>query len=470
MENICSPFFMKLLKILKTTIMEDDQVHQLITMSPEDFIELMKVVNYNGDLIPKLRDYKNKSIKVVGNLDLSNTPTKSLGNLVEVTGSLSVTRTQIKKLDVVAKWKNYHDTPLWRYEERLRIQKILSDADERRESEEWSLDDTDDRGLAANALFNYLVSGGEVENKTTEDLTRIQYLENELQKNENLEKDYEEEGRDLTDIHANIEVINDELEELNNKIDVYNLIPTGRHYRLYSFNVVGGVISEDKEWAVGNEYDTEETAKEYYESLIDDTGIPQYFEDDEDVMDLDRIEEIIRDHYDYDVRENPESYFDDDDYELSDEQEDAKKRLEAKIVELEQRKEQWEEYQNKLEDEIEEPEDYSEAYDKVQEQIDQIDEEIENTQEVIDDMEPDKEPTDDMIDEKVEDLVSGHMRRSPISFLKDMGYDDLSQFYDVRKVVDELIRIDGYGPISSYNGDYDTQEVNGETFYIFRIN
>lgn len=448
---------MNLLKILKKLIVEQDQDSEWIVMEPDEFKDLLKIVNYNGDLIPKIRDYKNKSIKVNGNLNLRETPTKSLGNLKQVTGQLDLSGTQIRSVaGIQARYISYFNTPLWRHEENIKRQKILAIADGRREDEEWSLENADQEGLAANALFNYLVGVDKIDVKGPDDLNRIKYLESELNRYEELEKQYEDEEKDLTDIHANIEVINDEIEELNNKLDVYNVIPIGTHYDLHLFKIVGGDYDEDKEWAVGNEHQTEESAKEYNRSLIEDTGIPEYFHNDEDVMDMDRIEEIIRDHYEYDVRESPESYFNDDDYELTDEQEKYKASLESQLAALEEK-------QNNLENEIEEPSEYSNAYDEVQEQIDEI-------QEKIDELEPNKEPTEQMIDDKVEDLVSSHIRRGRASeFLQEMGYD-LKDFYDIDKVVDEIIRIDGYGSISSYDGDYNTEDFNGETYYIFRIN
>jgi DNA repair exonuclease SbcCD ATPase subunit len=153
------------------------------------------------------------------------------------------------------------------------------------------------------------------------------------------------------------------------------------------------------------------------------------------------------------VRDNPESHFDDDDYELSDEQEAEKERIEAKIAELEEK-------QNNLEHEIEEPSDYSDAYDEVQEEID-------NLQEILDETEPDKEPTEEMIDNKVQELVDRALN-DPVSWLKDWGYE-IKDFIDEDSMVDYIFNSDGYSSMSSYDGDYDIQNVNGRDYYVFRL-
>ena len=211
---------------------------------------------------------------------------------------------------------------------------------------------------------------------------------------------------------------------------------------------------EVQSYCSGDYREAEQSAKDSIRSLIDDVGYDGYSDWVlEDNIDKDRVEDYARDFYDNDVRESPESHFDDDDYELSGEQEAEKERIEAKIAELEEK-------QNNLEHEIEEPSDYSDAYDEVQEEID-------NLQEILDEMEPDKEPTEEMIDNKVNELVDEAMG-NPVGWLKDWGYE-IKDFIDEDSMVDYIFDSDGFTSMSTYDGDYDTVYVNEVEYYVFRL-
>ncbi len=113
-----------------------------------------------------------------------------------------------------------------------------------------------------------------------------------------------------------------------------------------------------------------------------------------------------------------------------------------------------------MEHEIEEPSDYSDAYDEVQEEID-------NLQEILDEIEPDKEPTEEMIDNKVQELVDRALN-DPVSWLKDWGYE-IKDFIDEDSMVDYIFDSDGYSSMSSYDGDYDIENINGRDYYVFRL-
>ena len=77
------------------------------------------------------------------------------------------------------------------------------------------------------------------------------------------------------------------------------------------------------------------------------------------------------------------------------------------------------------------------------------------------------EPTQDMIDNKVEEYVR-EVRRDPIGYLNDMGAD-IKDYVDKDALAQGLVDSDGWGVMNSYDGDYDSVNIAGETYYIMRI-
>jgi hypothetical protein len=151
------------------------------------------------------------------------------------------------------------------------------------------------------------------------------------------------------------------------------------------------------------------------------------------------MEEFYRD----DITDNPEVYFDDDDYQLTDEQEERKERLE---IEIEGLREKLENTEN--EDEIAD-----------------LETEIGGFQEELDSIEPDTEPTDDMIDEKVDYYIRN---------TDEMGYE-LNDWVNLKGVARDIVDSDGLGVMASYDGNYDERTVttpDGKkyTFVIMRMN
>jgi hypothetical protein len=155
--------------------------------------------------------------------------------------------------------------------------------------------------------------------------------------------------------------------------------------------------------------------------------------------------------YDYQVRENPESYFSDDDYELTSEQEERIEQLESQIADFEQE-------QNELDTDRE---DYDELYEDFQNHIDAL-------QEELDSIEVDTEPTEEMIENKVYELVRD-VRRDPLDYLKDYGYN-ITEYIDEDALAQGLVDSDGWGVMNSYDGQYDSEDVNGIRYYIMRTN
>ena len=73
-----------------------------------------------------------------------------------------------------------------------------------------------------------------------------------------------------------------------------------------------------------------------------------------------------------------------------------------------------------------------------------------------------------MIENKVAELVRD-VRRDPLDYLKNLGYN-IKDYIDEDELAQGLVDSEGWGVMNSYDGNYDSEEVNGVTYYIMRIN
>ena len=345
--------------------------------------------------------------------------------------------------------------------ERLRIQREIEEknreAQERREEGLWSVsfENMDDEGLKAHALLSWLDRYGDVEVRDADDVSNILRLEVEIDRLDQEYDNSEDPRPELLDQKSELE---DELEELKNKIDVYNIVPTGSFYELDEFEVIADGF-QNQRYAVGDEYDMERSAYEYVDNLIDDIGFEGFNKSFlSDYLDTDEIKNYSEEFFDYDVRESPESYFDDEDRELSSKQEETIKILKSRITMAESNVEFLEGKMNGEDD------------DSIQDKIDSLMEVIdEYTQEIEDIMlEPDGDFPEDLIEDKVNELVNDTMR-DPQDFLDTYGLET-ERFIDRREFIKGVIEEDGYGhTLNSYDGSADEIKVGDKWFYVMRI-
>jgi hypothetical protein len=344
--------------------------------------------------------------------------------------------------------------------EKLRIQNILNqrraDAQERRENGEWDLGpDCPEEGLKAHALLNYLENNNDVEAKTNEDRIEIQRLKDEI---ERLESEYDNSEDVRTDLLDEKETLEDELDTLENKIDVYNIVPTGTHYDMTEFEVIDSDVDGHR-YAVGTESEIHSTAYEYVENLIDDIGYSGFNDGfAKGYIDNEAVASYAEDVYNDDVRENPDAYFNDDERQLSDEQNE-------KIEILNSRIEQTNELIERLENEM-----TGEDDSEIEEQIDELNDRTTEYGEEIEEIEsdPEGEFPDELIDDKVNELVSD-VRNDPEYFMEEFGLN-WEDYIDKDDFIEGVISADGYGScVSSYDGDYHTESVQSQTFYVVRI-
>ena len=443
--------FKHLIKVIK------EQEEEYYKISPEELLNILELASYSSAAL-KPKFFEGKKLYVTGNLDLRSKPIKTLGNIAYIDGNLDISKTNISSVEGV-QVKGYisdYGSPIEAKRTREAELKKLAGAESRREDGDWDLTNAniDEEGLAANALFDHLVSEGdldEMDNETKELINnKLERIEELTQQGVGLESDSEE--RD--ELYEEIDSIEDEIKELQeNYADVYYIIPTNykSYGTLYNFEVTG---LRNQEYMVGTYDDMYEAAIKNTEELLYDAGldgINQYII--ESNLNRNSIREYIEEFYDNDIRDSPESYFRQDDYELTDEQEERKEELERYINEMEDLKTEKEEELENTEDEDEKS--------KLKKEIEQIEENIEKAQDEFDSIEPDDEPTEEMIEEKISYLVRRAMD-NPIRWLRGVGEDDRINYYvNVRGVAEDIVDHDGIGTLSSWDGSYDDVYITG---------
>ena len=333
----------------------------------------------------------------------------------------------------------------------------LEATQERRQNNEWDPEvlDNGDEGSCAWALFNYLVQNGDIQAKTPENITRIEEINSELR---TLRQTYDniENANEITDLVSDIESLEDELEELNNLKDVYDMIPlNGKNYELYRFTTT----DFESEWQVGDSASTEQSALESVKNLLDDVGYdgfnPNFVESH---IDEEQWKGWLQDFFESDVYENPESYLDESDRELS-------RGQVARIAELQEIIKGLEFEKDSLDDEDEE---YESEYERLNDEITILQEEI---QEIEDD--PDGEYDSDKLDDFVRDRVNEYKYEME-SFLSNYYGVSMGEFIrdndmiDEKSLIQDVVDTDGYGvTLNTWDGSEESVSYNGDTYYLF---
>jgi len=345
--------------------------------------------------------------------------------------------------------------------ERLRIERETREkreqAQDRREEGEWSgtYENMDDEGLRANALLNYIDSYESVEVMTSEDRAQITRLELEIDRLDQEYDNSEDPEPDLLDQKSELE---DELEELRNKIDVYNIIPTGNFYSCTEFEVIDSELN-DRRYAVGDEDDMKRSAYEYLDDLIDDIGFEGFSKSFAmDYLDTDAIVDYAEEMFNQDIYDSPESYFDDEQRELSGKQEEE---IQVKRLFIERAENQI----SKMESQMDGDNDYD-----IQEKIDELNELIESYEEEITEIE--ENPDGGFPEDLIEDLISERVRDvrdDPEEFMETYGLE-WDKFIDKDDFIQGAIDADGYGQtLNRYDGSADEVKVGDQWFYVMRI-
>jgi hypothetical protein len=443
----------ELYNVIKKIIKETEDEYYRI--SPEDYLDVMRYASYNGNVFRKMKQYGGKPLYITGDLDLGGKDVKDIGPIAYIDGSLDIRNTKVGDLGglQVKKYISDGGSPRERIRERQELNAKLGEQESLRDSDEWALEQGDETGEKAHALFDNLVNNGEIEPLSEEDVEKLTILRRKLQ---DLEQEYE--GLDDNDERAyelqeTIDETQTEIEELEeNNADVYMMYASRyTHYGLQQFEVLIDGF-KDQEYTVGTEEEMDAAALQYAVSYIDDVGADGFSESFiEDYLDVDAIVSMAEDDYEYQVRDYPEGYFSDEDFELTPEQEERIEQLESQIEDLNQQR-------LELDSDDENYYDYDED----------LENQIEVLQEELDSIEVDTEPTEEMIENKVYELVRD-VKRDPLDYLRNYGLD-FKEYIDEDALAQGLVDSDGWGIMNSYDGQYDTEEVNGITYYIMRVN
>ena len=348
--------------------------------------------------------------------------------------------------------------------ERLRIQMELNqrrgDADSRRADGEWNLGpDCSEEGLKAHALFEWLSDNDDIEAVTNEDRAEIDRLEGEISTLETL---YDEDENTRTDLLDQISELEDELEELKLKVDVYNVIPEGQHYDMSEFVVIDADLG-DRRYAVGTESEVLSSCEDYVEGLIDDIGYGGFNESfTKNFIDEDEVLRYAEELYENDIREAPEAYFNDEEKELSRDQEEKIQILKERIARCEEMIDSFESEKGEN-DEIE-------GYDdEIQEKIEELQDSISEMEEEITEIEedPDGDYPQELYDERVKERLDD-VRRDITSFMEEWQLD-WADYINKRDFIEGIIDADGYGMMNGYDGNCDEVSIQNQTFYVMRI-
>jgi hypothetical protein len=404
-----------------------------------------------------MKKYGGKPLYITGDLDLSGLPVKDIGPIGYVDGRFDISRTKVSDIGNLKSKSHIWDSgsPRERIREKQELLSKQAEMDSKRENDEWNFQNHDEEGLKAMALIEWLEGEGKIKVLDNEEKEELKELTQQL---EELNARYDDEDRD-GDPDENVEILN-QIEEVQERIDdltgdvgdIYDMYPTNyTHYGLTQFEVlVDGFKGE--EYTVGTEEEMDAAALQYAKNYIDDVGAEGFNESFvEDYLDVDAIVNMAEEDYDYQIRDYPDSYFNDSDFELTYEQEQRIEQLESQIEDLEIER-------NELDTDRE---DYDELYYDFENQIEAL-------QEELDSIEVETEPTDDMIENKVAELVRD-VRRDPLDYLKNYGLP-IKEYIDEDALAQGLVDSDGWGVMNGYDGNYDSIDVAGETYYIMRIN
>jgi hypothetical protein len=322
---------------------------------------------------------------------------------------------------------------------------------------DWELGpDCPEEGLKAHALLDWLVDTSGIEVMTNQDRGEIARLEVEIERLQTLYDNDEDVRQDLL---GEISDLEDELSDLQSKIDVYNIVPTGSYYDTTEFEVIDSPELERRRYAVGTEYEMETSSHEYVEQLIDDIGYEGFNESFvKQYIDERAVIELAEEIFEQDVRDSPESYLSEEDRLLSDDQEE-------KISQLRYRISQDEELIDNFESEMD-----GENDDDLQERIDELRERIDEMNDEISDIEqyPEGDFPEDLIEEAIENRVD-EVKHNIQWFMEEFGLE-WSRYIDNDEFIKAVVDEDGYGhTLNSYDGVADDVRILDELYYVMRL-
>ena len=125
---------MSLKKFFKNYILEQDD--NLVSISPQDYLELLDDVGGIAERISKLKPYRGKGIVITGPLNVSKY--KNIGPLtgvVRVMGRLDISGTNVPNLNgiTVDSYVSDYGSSMWKIKEQAKLDQKLAELDEKRQ-------------------------------------------------------------------------------------------------------------------------------------------------------------------------------------------------------------------------------------------------------------------------------------------------------------------------------------------------
>lgn len=328
-----------------------------------------------------------------------------------------------------------------------------------RYTKEWELGPgMTEAASKANALFQFLVNTGELTQADEDTQERIDRLK---RRKYELEKELEDNPDPAPAMVSQLEQINEELQEIEEEYsDVYDLEIQDNEYLGYLYWFY--IEKIEQSYAVGDDYDMENAALQYLEQLYDDIGfdsLPDWVL--EESIDKDSVVDYFRDIYDTDISENPEGYLEDSDRELSSDQKYEYQKLLIQIKDIEIKVKGFE-----IARKNEKDKEKLSFIDKLLAKFNKILISLkESSQLILSD--PQGDFSQDTIEKEIESRLED-AEENPLQKLRDWDMD-LKGYLDESKVYETVLQNDGFQVMSSYDGEVSEEIVNGDLFYIFRI-
>jgi hypothetical protein len=403
---------MSIKKFFKNYIVEQDE--NLVSISPEDYLEILENVGGIAERISNLKPYRGKGIVITGPINVSNY--KNIGPLtgvVRVMGRLDISHTNVSNLNGIRvdAYVSDYGSSMWKIKMQKELNEKLSDLDEKRREDEWNVENQDDESERTEAVYKYLNQHGDVD--MVED----------------------DEGNEVPE-------------------DKYYINPNGRatygYGKQYEW-LGGGNGFNPNTYDVYTEDEADSAARQYVEQLIDDAGIDSFssWAFNEALNDK-QWYNWLYDFYDDEVRNSPENF--DIPLELSNQQMKQVQQLQSNIDSLNKR---------------------LESEDLPDEKYEEIEVKIEGLVEIIQEINDD--PQGDYDESSIENEITSRVddyQNDIQGFIDIYGFDKnfIMDFIDLDKLTETVVSSDGYGNmLNSYDGDYDTFNINGTEYYVMRV-
>ena len=398
--------------IIKKVLRE--QSEEWVDITADDYIDLLKYVNGDGRLIRSFPDYKNKKIRIVGDLYLYRADwVSNIDSIDYVEGDLNIENTNISHFDK-SKVKGsfrYHYSKMYEIERQKILKQKLDNQEELRQEGAWNVGNDNEVSEETEAIYQYLTEIGVPE--TTED---------------------SETGEETTE-------------------DKYFLYKENyRHYGNSNMYTWLGGDKFESEYVVYRDDKIHEAATESLQGLIEEVGYDAFREWVwENNINEDEVRNFLYNEYEDVVRESPEDYG--VEKLLSSQQE--------KYIEI------YEQKMDKLNDRLQNE-------DLTEEQTEEIEDEISSIENIIEEIRenPEGDYSEDEIEGAIEGYVDNYADDFP-DYLKDRGFpkDYILEFIHLDGVVEDIIQMDGYGNVlNGYDGTDNEYKINGTWYHVMRYN